>query len=107
MRALDGSVYSATTLRLVVGSRTSGDMNERTTDNAAEELVGAVAASLTAPGCDEECLLCFVARMLDDFGCDTTLRFVKHYRDLRAPRATRSGGAARADWGLLRLRDLP
>ena len=63
-------------------------MNELTIDKEAEELVRAVAASLTVPGRDGECLLCFVARMLDDFGCDTTLRFAKHYRDLRAPRAT-------------------
>jgi uncharacterized protein DUF2695 len=63
-------------------------MDELTIDKQAEELVRGVAAALTAPGDDGECLLCFVARMLDDFGCDTTLRFAKHYRDLRAPRAT-------------------
>ena len=63
-------------------------MNELTIDKEAEELVRGVAAALTAPRRDGECLLCFVARMLDDFGCDTTLRFAKRYRDLRATRAT-------------------
>lgn len=36
-----------------------------------------------------ECLGCFVARMLDEFGCDNTLRWAMRYRDLRVPRATR------------------
>ena len=27
--------------------------------------------------------------MLDEFGCDTSLRWAVHYRDLRVPRATR------------------
>jgi hypothetical protein len=44
-------------------------------------------AELTAPHSDE-CLLCFVARMLNSFGCDNTLRWAVHYRDVRAPRAT-------------------
>lgn len=35
-----------------------------------------------------ECLPCFINRMLDQFGCDTTLRFALWYRDARAPRAT-------------------
>ena len=35
-----------------------------------------------------ECLVCYVARMLDDFGCDTALRFARSYRDQTAPRAT-------------------
>ncbi len=34
-----------------------------------------------------ECLLCYVWRMLDEFGC-TGLRWARHYRDRRAPRAT-------------------
>lgn len=37
---------------------------------------------------DNECLCCYVARMLDEFPCDGTLRHAKHYRDQRAPRAT-------------------
>ena len=35
-----------------------------------------------------ECLLCYVSRMVDAFGCDCSLRFATRYRDLRAPRAT-------------------
>jgi hypothetical protein len=33
-----------------------------------------------------ECLLCYVDRMIDQVGCDTTLRFAKRFRDHRAPR---------------------
>jgi hypothetical protein len=46
-----------------------------------------------------ECILCYVHRMLVEFGCDGRLRFATHYRDVRTPRATglerrlgRSGG---------------
>jgi len=35
-----------------------------------------------------ECVSCFVWRMLDDVGCNATLRWTRHWRDLRAPRAT-------------------
>ena len=42
---------------------------------------------LTAPT-EGECLLCFVNRMLTSHGCDTTLRWAKRWRGLRAPRAT-------------------
>lgn len=45
------------------------------------------ATRLTTPD-DGECLLCFVRRQIEEFGCDTTLRFARHYRDLVAPRAT-------------------
>ena len=41
-----------------------------------EELTG------PAPG---ECVLCYLARMLDGFGCDTTLRWVRRWRDLVRP----------------------
>ena len=37
---------------------------------------------------DDECLYCYVARMLEEHGCDNTLRWAARYRDLRAPRAT-------------------
>lgn len=36
----------------------------------------------------KECLCCYVARMLDEFPCDGSLRHAKHYRDTSAPRAT-------------------
>lgn len=35
-----------------------------------------------------ECVLCYVARMLVQHGCDTTLRWAKRWRDLRLPGAT-------------------
>jgi hypothetical protein len=35
-----------------------------------------------------ECLTCYVARMLDSFGCDTGLRFATRFRDATAPTAT-------------------
>lgn len=66
--------------------------------HAAEELLRELADALTTPG-GRECLACFVVRMLREFDCPGTLRFVQRYRDLRAPRATalerrltRSGG---------------
>ncbi|MFN8195989.1 MAG: DUF2695 domain-containing protein [Nocardioidaceae bacterium] len=56
-------------------------------DEVAEQLVRELAEGLTAPRAGE-CFLCFVARMLDEFGCDGTLRFARRFRDRRAPRAT-------------------
>jgi hypothetical protein len=35
-----------------------------------------------------ECLFCYVARMVAQRGCDTTLRWARRWRDLRLPRAT-------------------
>ncbi len=37
---------------------------------------------------DHECLICFLYRMARDFDCDCTLRFLIHYRNTVAPRAT-------------------
>lgn len=56
-------------------------------DLEAERILRRAAHALTSvrPG---ECVTCYVARMLDDFGCDTTLRFARSYRDRHAPRAT-------------------
>jgi hypothetical protein len=53
----------------------------------AETLVRQLAAELTRarPG---ECVYCYVIRMLDAFGCDTTLRWAARFRDRTAPRAT-------------------
>ncbi|MGY2875385.1 hypothetical protein ACVW00_002575 [Marmoricola sp. URHA0025 HA25] len=56
-------------------------------DQEAEAIVRALADRATAPR-PRECLACFVARMLEEFGCDCTLRFARHYRDVRAPRAS-------------------
>ena len=57
-----------------------------TIDQEAEQLLRGAAADLTQPR-ERECLTCFVVRMLDEFGCDNTLRFAARFRDLRAPRA--------------------
>jgi hypothetical protein len=35
-----------------------------------------------------ECVYCYVVRMIDAFGCDTTLRWAARFRDVTAPRAT-------------------
>ena len=34
---------------------------------------------------ERECLVCYVIRMRTDFGCDGTMRWTRHWRDLRAP----------------------
>jgi hypothetical protein len=47
----------------------------------------ATAAELTAPA-RGECVFCYVDRMLNAFGCDTSLRWAQRWRDLRMPRAT-------------------
>lgn len=43
-------------------------------------------ATLTTPA-EDECVLCYTDRMLGAFGCDTTLRWARRWRDLRRPRA--------------------
>jgi hypothetical protein len=52
-----------------------------------ERELALVSAALTEPE-GGECVLCYVARMLENFGCDNTLRWVRRWRDLRRPRAT-------------------
>ncbi|MQA32758.1 DUF2695 domain-containing protein [Modestobacter roseus] len=54
---------------------------------AAEAHVAALADELTRPRAGE-CLLCYTARMLEEGGCDGTLRWVRRWRDVRLPRAT-------------------
>ena len=58
-----------------------------TSPTAIERELHTVAEALTTP-LPRECLLCFVWRMLEDFGCNATLRWARHWRDARAPRAT-------------------
>jgi hypothetical protein len=62
-------------------------MDDVAIDEQAVQLMRGMAQRLTQPR-PGECVLCFVARMLDDFGCDNTLRFASSYRDQLAPRAT-------------------
>ncbi len=47
----------------------------------------AVADPRSVPG-EHECLACYVARMLDAHGCDTSLRWAQRFRELRVPAAT-------------------
>ena len=58
-----------------------------TTPADAERHVADLAAELTTPE-DGQCVLCFTAAMLERFGCDCTLRWVRRWRDLIRPRAT-------------------
>lgn len=53
----------------------------------AESVLAELSSGLLGPR-PGECLLCYVHRMLTEFGCDCRLRFATHYRDVRAPRAT-------------------
>jgi hypothetical protein len=53
----------------------------------AETFIRERAAELTGPH-DNECLCCYVARMLDQFPCDGSHRHAVRFRDLKAPRAT-------------------
>ena len=62
-------------------------MPDLSIDEEAARLVTATAEQLTGVR-DGECLYCYVARMLDEHGCDNALRFARRYRDQRAPSAT-------------------
>ncbi|MBK8460866.1 MAG: DUF2695 domain-containing protein [Micropruina sp.] len=53
----------------------------------AEQILTDASLALLTPR-SHECLLCYVHRMLLEFGCDGRLRFAAHFRDTRAPRAT-------------------
>jgi hypothetical protein len=54
-------------------------------DDLEQELRG-LAQSLAEPH-QAECLLCFTARAIREFDCDTTLRWATRFRQLRAPHA--------------------
>ncbi|MGY1741714.1 MULTISPECIES: DUF2695 domain-containing protein [unclassified Blastococcus] len=60
---------------------------DATTPDEIERHLAALQVSLTTPRAGE-CVFCFVDRMLDAFGCATTLRWARRWRDLRLPRAT-------------------
>lgn len=60
---------------------------EISTPDQLEQHLADLSTALTAPGPDE-CVLCYVERMLAAFGCDSTLRWARRWRDLRLPRAT-------------------
>lgn len=62
-------------------------MNTQTIAEEAEQILQDAAVALTSPKVGE-CLVCFVARQITEFGCNHTHRFTLHYRDQKAPRAT-------------------
>ena len=62
-------------------------MSENGVVDEVEEFLRERSRELTTPR-PGECLACFVARMLRSFGCDTTLRWAREFRDQRAPKAT-------------------
>lgn len=53
----------------------------------AEEYLQRVVGEVLAPH-PQECVLCYTARMLEEHGCDETLRWVGRFRELRSPRAS-------------------
>lgn len=63
------------------GARTAAEVQE------AERILADASTLLLGPYLGE-CLLCYVHRMLMEYGCNCRLRFAGHYRDVRAPRAT-------------------
>lgn len=62
-------------------------MTEITIDDLAEQLVRHAADALTE-SLPHECLLCYLARMLEEFRCDGTPRFAPRFRDRAAPAAS-------------------
>ena len=62
-------------------------MAENTMVEELEAELRSMAEAATLPG-GSECVACYVARMVDEFGCDTTLRWAQRFRDVRSPTAT-------------------
>ncbi|MGX9346977.1 DUF2695 domain-containing protein [Microbacterium sp. KNMS] len=62
-------------------------METKDVGDEAEQIVRALSDGLTTPR-EVECLVCYLNRMMTEFGCDGTLRFARRFRDERAPRAT-------------------
>jgi hypothetical protein len=60
-------------------------MDDTTAEDLERELA-VVSLAMTEPD-EDECVLCYVYRMLAAFGCDRTLRWVRRWRDLRRPKA--------------------
>jgi hypothetical protein len=52
-----------------------------------ESYVADVQHALTTP-LDRECLVCYLLRMVGEFGCDGTHRWTKRWREVSAPRAS-------------------
>lgn len=78
-----------TRVRVMGPAVTAGEwhMNVDHEVQALEIELASLARTLTGAGW-RECLLCYVDRMLVEFGCDGTLRWTRNWRRERAPRAT-------------------
>jgi len=63
----------------------AGDMAEDIARQVEAE-VAWLSRRLTEPG-EQECLRCFLLRMINEFGCDGTHRWTVRWRGERAPRA--------------------
>jgi Protein of unknown function (DUF2695) len=63
-------------------------MNSIPIIDESEDFLRRRAVELTQPR-EEECLCCYVARLLVEFPCDGSLRHALHYRDVVAPLAQR------------------
>lgn len=96
--AFDGEVYAVTPqgwanlYGQMTGSAPAlppapGVADPTSTVDEAENVLAELSSGLLGPR-RGECLLCYVHRMIIEFGCDCRLRFATHYRDVRAPRAT-------------------
>ncbi len=53
----------------------------------AETYVADLQSTLTTP-LDRECLVCYLLRMVGEFGCNGTHRWTERWRAISAPRAT-------------------
>jgi hypothetical protein len=71
-----------------VGGSWHGVYMERQSITERAELILHDAASTLMTPAAGECLVCFVARQVGEFGCDGTHRVALQYRDSVAPRAT-------------------
>jgi len=60
-------------------------MSETSVAAEAERYLQAVVEAEPQEG---ECLVCFVGRMVEEHGCDTTYLWARRFRDLRSPTAT-------------------
>ena len=70
---------------------------------AVEREIADLAERLTAPG-NDECLRCFLLRMITEFGCDGTYRWTIRWRDVCAAQPCRTAGPAWPARRMLRLR---
>lgn len=60
---------------------------DRDVGRSAEDYVAALQETITGPH-DRECLACYVSRMLNEHGCDNTLRWSERWQHSCASRAT-------------------